>query len=116
MLHNQGNQMRVVTYSRLDQLALEPPPNDTDHFDLPPPPIVGLGGPTAPRGAGGMIPPQCRDGAMVATSRAPDCRQDYHQDGGGLTATPPDSVERQERQKGVVSALGDWKDAQVFDK
>ena len=119
MIHNSGNQMRVVSFLRLDKVALEPPPNDGDFSPSLPQMLSGLGGRTAPSCAGGMIPPQSADGAVVVNTRAPECRQDYTQDGGTITATPAVSQRRQEAQKGVavvVGEVGDWSTLQVFQK
>lgn len=125
MLHNRGG-LSVVSFTRLDQVALELPPNDVEQFSIPANPIAALGGATQPRGGGGMIPPQNGkynpatheiDPVVVVKSIAPPDRQrDYTNDGGSITATPPPSVTRQENQKGIVSASADWKDADVFGK
>jgi len=72
-----------------------------------------------------MIPPQNGkynpatreiDTVVVANTQAPPDRQDYCNDGGVITSTPPPSVRYQENQKGIVSACGQWKDAKVFEK
>ena len=120
--------MNVDTFTRLDKIALELPPNDPSYFaqgvNLPDF-KQGLGGLTAPSMAGGMIPPQNlpkgipEEGdvarAFVLGSAAPPDRQDYWNDGGSITATPPPSVTKQENQKGVVDILGDA-DMAVLDK
>ena len=125
MIHNNGAQMRVWEALRLDKVALELPPNDPSFFNLPAAPIAALGGKTAPSSPGGMTPPQNGkynpvtreiDPVVVITSKAPPDRQNYLDDGGTITATPPPSITRQENQKGVVGALADWKDADVFQK
>lgn len=115
MIHNRPV-MNVVSYRRLDQVALETPPNDVESFGDLPQVFAGLGGKTGPSAPGGLLPPQAKDGAVVVSTVAPPSRQNYTDDGGGLTSTPPHSVRDQERQKGVVTSLGPWKDAQVFEK
>ena len=117
-IQNNGAKMNVVSFTRLDKVALELPPNDPSYFEVYPAPIISaLGGRTAPSGGGGMINPQqlpkpALEGdvprAFVLGSAAPPDRQkDYCNDGGTITATPPPSVTRQENQRGVVDIVGD---------
>lgn len=137
-IQNNGAKMNVDTFVRLDKVALEPPPNDTEFFENYPPNIVqGLGGKTAPTaGLAGMLPPQqspkiigtgpfgtavfeSAEGdvprAFVLGSAAPPDRQDYTNDGGTITATPPPSVRKQESQRGIMDIVGDA-DMKELDK
>jgi len=132
MIQN-GPRMNVVSFTRLDQVALELPPNDSDFVTIPLAPISALGGRTAPSGHGGMLPPQqclkivgkdafghavfeVAEGDVprkfVAGTAAPPDRQKPDVDGtridtGGITAVPPPSVRYQEAQRGVMDIVGD---------
>ena len=105
MIHNDGRQMYVHHFTRLDREALEPPPNDTDQFLGLPTMITGLGGKTAPSNAGGMLGPQQPANQPVINTRAPECRQEPVTDGGSFTSTPPPNVREKERQKSIYLIL-----------
>jgi len=128
-----GPRMNVVCFTRLDQVALELPPNDNPFVQIPLAPISALGGRTSPSGVGGMLPPQqcptivgkdafgravfeAAEGDVprkfVVGSAAPPDRQKPDADGtridtGGITAVPPPSVRYQEAQRGVMDIVGD---------
>lgn len=102
MIHNDGRQMYVHSFTRIDKIALEAPPNDTDQFLGLPGMIQGLGGRTAPSGAGGMMGPQPQP---IVNTRAPECRQEPVTDAGSFTATPPANVREKERQKSIYLIL-----------
>lgn len=114
MIHNRGG-LSMMSWSRLDQVALEALPNDGD-FCTPtsqlPQMISALGGRTAPSGGGGGVGPQIPAipgiPDLVLTSRAPDSRQPTNDDGGGMAARPSSTIRQQERQAGVQSAT-QWK-------
>lgn len=105
MIHNDGRQMVVTSFTRLDKVALERPPNDVDRFLGLPTMVQGLGGKTAPSGAGGMLGPQRHDGQPVVNTRAPVCRQEPVTDGGAFTVTPPVNVRDKERQRSIYAVL-----------
>lgn len=126
MLYNAGNKGDVISFTRLDQVALEPPP-DAMYFPNLATMQQGLGGLNAPSGVGGYggggvppvesvqdIPSSIPGASVIITSAAPSDRQKPDVDGtrfdtGGLTATPPASVRQQEGRKGIVDVLGELK-------
>lgn len=70
MVHMPHCMLVVNTSSRLDQSAIEDP-NGPPSNPYPIPDVKArLGGPTAPRMGGGMIPPQ--NSGVVLSSRAPE--------------------------------------------
>lgn len=105
MLHLNGAQMVVTKFTRLDKIAQELPPNDTERFEGLPSMLSGLGGKTAPSGAGGMLGPQRHADQPVVSTRAPESRQEPVTDGGSFTATPPVNVRDKERQTSLYSRL-----------
>ncbi len=107
MLHNNGAQLQVVNlWPRVDRVVLEPPPNEGDFEGRLPQMITGLGGRTAPIAAGGGVGPQLAENLPVVNTAAPPDRQkDYHNDGGGLTATPSFSIRKQELERSVYARL-----------
>jgi hypothetical protein len=103
MIHNTGG-MNVVSFLRLDEVALEPPPNDVERFETLPQMMSGLGGKTAPINSAGSFN-ATMPGQVVAKSTAPPDRISPAQSenlGGSIIATPSPSITRQERQKGLV--------------
>jgi hypothetical protein len=95
MIHARGG-IQVYEYKRLDQVCLEDPNAPPEHLTLSNF-ISGLGGPTAPRMAGGGINPQVMD-RVIVSSKAPPERQMPRDDGASIIVTPQPTISREEKQ------------------